>query len=114
MAQNSLIKQKNRRAVNVVGGRGNINNHYDWTVGHAATILDSLDDGLFRTQTQIRKATGLERNILHGTLARLLRLGGVERYNKPGVDLRLGAGVRPAGWLYRITDKGRKRKPPAG
>lgn len=112
MSGNSLINWK-RRAVNVVGGRGNMTSNYDWTVGHAATVLDSLDDGLFRTQSQIRAATGIDRDILHGTLARLLRLGGVERYKKPKVDLRLNSGIRPAGWLYRITDKGRKRKPPA-
>ena len=100
-----------RRAVNIEGNR--INQNYDWTVGHAAAILDLLDDGLFRTQTQIRKSLSIDKDILHGTLNRLLRLEGVERYQKPKIDLRLGAGVREAGWLYRITDKGRKRKPPA-
>ena len=104
-----MLKWK-RRAVNITGNK--INHNYDWSVGHAAAILDVLDDGLFRTQTQLRNSLNIDKDVLHGTLARLLRLGGVERFQKPRVDIRLLTGIRPAGWLYRITDKGRKRKPP--
>ncbi|MEP3248058.1 MAG: hypothetical protein ABJN40_05935 [Sneathiella sp.] len=105
-------KNEKHRSVNNVGGH-RFDGHYDWTVGHAACILDLLDDGLLRTSRQIRLSLEMEKDVLNGTLDRLMRLGGVRRYKKPGVDQRLPAGVRGPGWLYRITDKGRKRKPPA-
>jgi len=101
---------QNRRTVNQ--GKRDYTSHYDWNVGHASSILTVMDDGLFRTPTQIRKRLDMDKPLLDGTLARLIKLGGLERRPKPGIDQRLPPGVRASGWLYRITDKGRKRKPP--
>jgi hypothetical protein len=104
-----------RRVVNNPTSVGDALPIYDWTVGCAAEILTVIDDGMFRSRKQITKATGMGKGSVDGTLHRLMRLGGIERRANPKYDRWEGGfAEKPVSkFLYRITDKGRKRKPPA-